>query len=155
MSEPTMEEIEAALEAATPGPWEQRPDTPWGSKVLFNASGEFYVGVSALTPVPNEGWSSEARERARELGRYKCADAHLIANAPTYLAFLLEHLEVRNEYASRQADARINAEARVSELEKALREIALWCDVGNEPGMEWVVERVALLVPVPAQKGEG
>lgn len=78
----TPEEISALLDGTTEGDWRTHGSTPWGSQVVFNKSGEMFVGVSAFTAVPTIGWSPEARERAFELGSRKVADARLIAAAP-------------------------------------------------------------------------
>lgn len=90
LDETALAAIRQRAEAATPGPWRRSATTPWGSEVIFNESGEFYLGVSAKTAMPNDGWTESARERARELGKAKCADAAFIAgmDPQTTLALL-------------------------------------------------------------------
>jgi hypothetical protein len=94
VSDETPEErARRVLVGTTPGPWTLVADTPWGSKVILNESGEMYLGVSATTSPPGDGWSAEARERAHVLGGRKCADARLIASAPVLIADLLAELD--------------------------------------------------------------
>lgn len=84
----------ALLAAADPAPWYVRDRTPWGSQVVSAESGEMYVGVSARTSPPSDGWSHEAQVRAGELGRSKCANAELIAAAPGLIGALVEQIEM-------------------------------------------------------------
>lgn len=87
-----LDAIRARAEAATPGPWQQTADTPWGSKVILSESGEFYLGVNAHTAQPTDGWSPEARAQAVERGKNKCADATFIAHAREDIPRLLDEV---------------------------------------------------------------
>lgn len=94
---PTIEEIKAALDAATPGPW----DSPWSEdagqwgeeNVAFRAEGEIVCGV-----IYYDGPRLAVKPE----------DAHLIANAPTWLAVLLAEVErlggILDAYSRQRAD---------------------------------------------------
>ena len=71
-------ELRRLLANATPAPWRNTGCTPWGSQVIFNESGEMFLGVSAYTAPPGDRWSRDARRRALDLGAKKGADAALI-----------------------------------------------------------------------------
>jgi hypothetical protein len=87
-------QLRTLAERATQGRWRQIADTPWGSKVVINESGEMYVGVSAITAVPTDGWHESARQRARQIGANKCADAaYIAALCPEVVLDLLHELE--------------------------------------------------------------
>lgn len=86
MGDLTAEDARRLLVGTTPGPWRVIDDTPWGSKVVFNESGQMFVGVSAYTVEPLDGWPDEVRAQAIELGAQKCADARLVAAAPALAA---------------------------------------------------------------------
>lgn len=68
-----IEQIKEALEKATPGPWSMNDmDMEYSNEVFINPTGWEYVEIA---------------------GGMRLADAHLIANTPTYIRYLLEELE--------------------------------------------------------------
>jgi hypothetical protein len=90
----TVDEIRAALDAATQGEWK------WHSVLAPYELPDTAISAGDLrveTPTPNEAWDSriefviEAMKHGHVLMRK--ADADLIANAPAYLRHLLAELD--------------------------------------------------------------
>lgn len=80
--------IEAALEAATPGPWAVCPWYPQG--VMPKAWADDQLPVEERGPFMSTGTVGDGADVGTERPE---ADAHLIANAPTWLAELVERVK--------------------------------------------------------------
>ena len=152
----TVAELEALLEGTSPGPWRMSGCTPWGSRVVANESGEMFVGVSAFTPMPMEGWSAEARENAGRVGAHKVADARLIAEAPRIAAALIaalgERPAGRGGYPKRYVEGlRADLAAALGERDEArdLVVLARYMEVVQEGHPEWCAMADAFLAAHP------
>lgn len=102
--------IEAALKAATPGPWEASPDN-------------FVPGPAAILTA----WCHEGEDAGLVADWCEIPDAHLIANAPAWLAELLERVKAAEAEVERAtwAEGSIRAELDAAEATIArIRELA-------------------------------
>ena len=97
--------IEAALKAATPGPWETWPHTHLedGCRCL---SCQFVTVWQTRNGIDCEDVARKPGESERcDAAGYSWEDANLIANAPTWLAELVERVKVAEAaVASAKAD---------------------------------------------------
>lgn len=104
-----IDEIKQALAAATLGPWE------WQVKKITLNNGEWGDGefcVSDLTHPEGEGKHltildvQENKYGQKAIYCWKESDAHLIANAPEYIAYLLKELEEARKILGFYADTK-------------------------------------------------
>ena len=96
---PPTSEIRKALDEATPGPWEEH-----GMEIIRR---------NAAPAVPWHTVVSECEEKSTGAGVVRAADAHLIANAPTWLAQLLDEVDALTAKLAA-------AEARIEQLTQVL-----------------------------------
>lgn len=110
-----IQEVKAALQAATPGPWEWRKknftpgDGEWKDK-------EFCVGDLQHETKKNS-WDAILDVQTNQYGQpdlycWDEAAAHLIANSPTWLQQLVERLET----AERQRDEAVKSLENIQDL---------------------------------------
>ena len=118
--------IEAALKAATPGPWAVCPWYPQG--VMPKAWADDQLPVEERGPFMSTGTVGDAADTTTERPE---ADAHLIANAPDWLAELIERVKAaeaeverlrRSDSLSATIAQRVTPEA-LEELRSALDEL--------------------------------
>lgn len=119
--------IEAALKAATPGPWETWPHTHLedGCRCL---SCQFVTVWQTRNGIDCEDVARKPGESERcEAAGYSWEDANLIANAPAWLAELVERVKVAEDHlhniaedCQQHRDRALAAEAAIERVRAAV-----------------------------------
>ena len=124
-TEKKIAEILEALEKATPGPW-----TKFENRIYGKAQ-------PAVEPIICEFYEEET-ERDRN-------NAHLIANAPEWLRFLLDELErleqERNMYKASSEVFYERLKKADEERQKLIDGLLTIMDIASEDGVHWKLDR--------------
>lgn len=121
---PTLESIEAALTAATPGPWEAST-----SEATMNDRNEWRICQEAPPSRPSH---------LRAV--MSSADAHLIANAPAWLAYLVQRVKAAEAYSDIDTQTAVDMANRAFAAEAAVGRVRAFAEKLKASGIVSIYE---------------